>query len=232
MVLDGRFIGCSLICLLAFGFGLLASDPKCFEESGDKTVLKGDCKGSEVLVVKSQELKVHFKSVGLCESEQTFEFTFGGYKIDSAYKSIGTGTIISFGSVYNMPVNITITPEKYVVTDKISPVEYEGSFKFEQNGETYKIKVDYDPKQSNELGSLMITFDATIFVEEQDNTKAKIMWAAIAVLVILVAIIIVLLVIYCCCINNKKSKKPTQPPQSTPAAIWSSSEPKVQGGAK
>ncbi|KAI6195703.1 hypothetical protein M3Y94_01019100 [Aphelenchoides besseyi] len=99
-------------------------------------------------------------------------------------------------------------------------------------GETYKIKVDYDPKQSNELGSLMITFDATIFVEEQDNTKAKIMWAAIAVLVILVAIIIVLLVIYCCCINNKKSKKPTQPPQSTPAAIWSSSEPKVQGGAK
>ncbi|KAI6224154.1 hypothetical protein M3Y95_00853100 [Aphelenchoides besseyi] len=226
MVMDGRFIGRSLVCFVLFGLGLFASDPKCFKESGDKTILKGDCKGSEVLVVESRDLKVDVKSTGL-PKDANFEFTFGGFTVTGTCISTRDQAIIQLaGNTFDLPVNIAITPEKYVVTNKISTVEYAGSFKFEKNGETYTIKVDYDPKGHQELGSLTITFDATIFDEEEDIT-AKIILAVIAALVILVAVIIVVVVIYCCCAHNKKSKKPTQPPQSTPAAIWSSSEPNV-----
>ncbi|KAI6195809.1 hypothetical protein M3Y94_01032000 [Aphelenchoides besseyi] len=192
---------------MAFGLGLLASDPKCFEQSDDKTVLKGDCKGSEVLVVKSRELKVHFKSTGLPESEQNFEFTFGGHKIGGVYGSFNAKAIVSFGgSPYNLPLTMTVMPDDILVKKDDNQRTLHGSSKFEENGNTYKIAVDYAPMNPEKLGSLTITFDATIFVEKEDIT-AKIILAVIAALVILVAVIIVVVVIYCCCAHNKKSKK-------------------------
>ncbi|KAI6224215.1 hypothetical protein M3Y95_00859300 [Aphelenchoides besseyi] len=197
MVMDGRFISRSLVCFVAFGLGLFASDPKCFEESGDKTVLKGDCKGSEVLVVKSRELKMYLKSTSVPKNEQNLNFNIGGYTIGGGYDSASRKAVILFaGNTFDLPVNIAITPEKYVVTNEISAGEYAGSFKFEKNGETYTIKVDYDPPQPQVLGSLTITFDATIFDDEEDNV-AKIILAVIAALVVLAVIIIVLVVIYC-----------------------------------
>ncbi|KAI6221543.1 hypothetical protein M3Y95_00972900 [Aphelenchoides besseyi] len=222
MVIDGRFIGRSLVCFVLFGLGLFASDPKCFEESGDKTVLKGDCKGSKVLVVKSRELKIHFKSTSV-PKDANFEFTFGGYTIGGGYDSTSRKAVISFGGTpYNLPLTMKVTPDGiFIKNDKL-----DGSAHFEQDGDTYKIKVDYVPMNPEKLGSLTITFDATIFDDEEDN-EAKVILAAIAALVVLAVIIIVLIVIYCCCVKNKKSKKPTQPPQSTPA-ILSSSTPKQQ----
>ncbi|KAI6195759.1 hypothetical protein M3Y94_01025600 [Aphelenchoides besseyi] len=239
MVVNGRFIGRSLVCLLAFGLGLLASDQKCFEQSGDKTILKGDCKGSEVLVVKSQQLKVHFKS-SLIESKPEFHLTFGGFEIAGTYLSTHDQAIIQLGGYpYNLPLTMTIMPDNILVKNKKIQRKLDGSSKFEQDGKTYTIKVNYDPLQPQELGSLPITFDATIFVEKEDTT-AKIILAAIASLVILV-VIIILLVVICFCVllllsnqpqtfqraNNKKLKMSKQPPQSTPAAVLISSEPKL-----
>ncbi|KAI6216259.1 hypothetical protein M3Y95_01289700 [Aphelenchoides besseyi] len=231
MVIDGRFIGRSLVCFVLFGLGLFASDPKCFEESGDKTVLKGDCKGSEVLVVESQQLKIHFKSTSLIESKPEFHLTIGGCKIAGTYLSTREQAIIQLGKTsYDLPVEMTITPGITTITDNSNRPSDKWDCtvkpKFEQDEETYTIKVDYAPMNPEKLGSLTITFDATIFDEEEDIT-AKVILAVIAALVILVAVIIVVVVIYCCCVKNKKSKKPTQPPQSTPA-ILSSSTPKQQ----
>ncbi|KAI6216255.1 hypothetical protein M3Y95_01289300 [Aphelenchoides besseyi] len=227
MIVDGRFIGRSLVCFVLFGLGLFASDPKCFEESGDKTVLKGDCTGSEVLAVNSQELMVYFKSSRLVKDEQNFEFTFGGHKIGGVYHSTSMKAIVSFGgTTYDLPLTMKVTPDDILVKSDDIQRTLAGSAHFDQDGDTYKIKVDYAPMNPEKLGSLTITFDATIFDEEEDIT-AKVILAVIAALVILVAVIIVVVVIYCCCVKNKKSKKPTQPPQSTPA-ILSSSTPKQQ----
>ncbi|KAI6218742.1 hypothetical protein M3Y95_01148300 [Aphelenchoides besseyi] len=219
MVMDGRFIGRSLVCFVLFGLGLFASDPKCFEESGDKTVLKGDCTGSEVLAVNSQELMVYFKSSRLVKDEQNFEFTFGGHKIGGVYHSTSMKAIVSFGgTTYDLPLTMKVTPDDILVKSDDIQRTLAGSAHFDQDGDTYKIKVDYAPMNPEKLGSLTITFDATIFDEEEDIT-AKVILAVIAALVILVAVIIVVVVIYCCCVKNKKSKKPTQPPQSTPANL-------------
>ncbi|KAI6216374.1 hypothetical protein M3Y95_01280000 [Aphelenchoides besseyi] len=223
MIVNGRFIGRSLVCFVVFGLGLLASDPKCFKQTGDKTVLKRDCKGSEVLTVNSQELMVYFKSSRLVKDEQKFVFTIGGCKIKAKYGSFGTQAAIQYEDIiYNLPANMTFMPEDTWVRCNKLAYEFECSSKFEEDGKPYKIKVDYAPDHPEKLGSLTATFDAIIFVGEEDNTKAKIMWAAIAALVVLVVIIIILVVIYCCCVKNKKSKKSNQPLQSTPAAVLTS----------
>ncbi|KAI6195654.1 hypothetical protein M3Y94_01012900 [Aphelenchoides besseyi] len=205
MVVDGRFIGCSLVCLLAFGLGLLASDPKCFEQSADKTDLKGNCMGSEVLVVKTQELKVTLKSTSLPKEVERFILTIGGCKIEGLYGPFGTHALIRReGHDYDLPLELTIMPGKFVAKNAKFKHEFDCSSTFEQNGNMYTIKVDYSADEAEKLDSLTATFDATVFVaDEKSNTKEIITWIAIGLVVLIVIAAILIIIILCCFMKQK-----------------------------
>ncbi|KAI6170009.1 hypothetical protein M3Y98_01194700 [Aphelenchoides besseyi] len=109
MVVDGHLIGRSLVGIVAFGLALVASEQKCFEQSNDKTILKGNCKSSEVLVVTSQELEVYFKSANAINEARNLNLKFGECNAGGIYGSFNIKAVISFGMCRYLYVYIDAT---------------------------------------------------------------------------------------------------------------------------
>ncbi|KAI6197295.1 hypothetical protein M3Y94_01207100 [Aphelenchoides besseyi] len=202
--------GWSLGVFLAFAFKyvVVVKSDGCFKkEDEDWGVWYGNCTGSAVLVVPTQELFAIVNGDKVNKLAQDLTYSFGGCTMKVSY-SPQLNTFTYDGITLDFPLNFTVTPEKITLkSNKITTVDCSSTpVLFEKISDGNKIAIDYKPDNLSET-YFTTKYNASLYQGPPEGTTdiAWILFIVGSVLLVLLSIGVIVLVVFL--VRLKKANK-------------------------
>ncbi|KAI6194725.1 hypothetical protein M3Y96_01155100 [Aphelenchoides besseyi] len=181
----------------------------CFKKEDENWgVWNGNCTGSEVLVVPTQELNVTVDGMHVNKLAQNLTYSFGGCSMTVWYQP-QAGSFTYNSIAVGFPLDITITPNQITLkSSTVSKVDCSSTpVQFEKISGGNKIEINYKPENASE---------AYFKMKYETTDIAWILFIVGLVLFVLLLMSVIVLVVILVRLKNAEKKLDEQQPIETP----------------